>query len=125
MKTIYPAIFTQEENGMYSVVFPDLEGCFTCGDDLEDAVKMAEEAIGLYLSSALEEGEVIPEPTAIHKVVFSDNDFVTYVRANLAEQLNDKIVRKTVTIPQWMNVAAEKRNLNFSAVLREGLVKYL
>ena len=41
-KYVYPAVFTQEEKG-FSVWFPDLEGCYTCGDDLNDAIRMAED----------------------------------------------------------------------------------
>ena len=48
-KYVYPAIFTPEEDGSYSIVFPDLEGCYTCGDNLEDGIEMAEDALALVL----------------------------------------------------------------------------
>lgn len=48
-KYAYPAIFTPEEDGSYSIIFPDLEGCYTCGDNLEDGIEMAEDALSLVL----------------------------------------------------------------------------
>ena len=48
-KYVYPAIFTSEPDGGYSVYFPDLEGCYTCGDTLADALFMAEDALALIL----------------------------------------------------------------------------
>lgn len=48
-KYVYAAVFTKEENGQYSVVFKDLEGCYTCGDSLEEAIEMAEDVLALTL----------------------------------------------------------------------------
>ena len=49
MKYAYPAIFTPEEDGGFSVVFPDLESCYTCGDNMADALIMAEDVLALTL----------------------------------------------------------------------------
>ena len=43
---IYPAIFTPEKEGGYYIHFPDIDNCFTCGDDIEDGMLMAEDALG-------------------------------------------------------------------------------
>ena len=71
MLKIYPAVFTGEDDG-YSVSFPDLDGCFTCGDTLEEAMEMAQEAMGLYLISLEERGIAAPPPTSM-KIPCSEN----------------------------------------------------
>ncbi len=48
-KYVYPAVFTKEDDGKYSVIFRDLEGCFTCGDDMEQDIEMAEDALSFVL----------------------------------------------------------------------------
>ena len=63
MKYAYPAIFTEEDGGLYSVEFPDIAGCVTCGDSLPDAIEMAEDALCLMLYDMEEEGETIPTPS--------------------------------------------------------------
>ena len=89
----YPAIFHPEESG-YSVEIPDIEGCFTQGDTMDEAVRMAQDAIGLML----EDCKVCPEPS---------------------------VVKKTLSIPGWLNDAAESAHINFSGVLQDALKEKL
>ena len=120
MNRIYPAIFTKEETGKYAVEFPDLQGCFTCGDNLDEAMKNASEALGLYLISALEEDEDIPTASDIKEIVCAKDEIKTYV---VADMENDQDYRnKTVTIPVWLDSIARKQNINFSSTLREALI---
>ena len=62
-KYAYPAIFTPEEDGSYSINFPDLEGCYTCGDCLEDGIEMAADALALVLYGYEKDGREIPAPS--------------------------------------------------------------
>lgn len=125
-KYVYPAIFTPEENGGYSVYFPDLESCYTCGDDLQDALFMAEDVLAFVLYDYEAEGRNIPTPSKAEAIEKSENDFVNYIVCDTVEYAklhNNKAVKKTLTIPQWLNEAATKRNINFSQVLQEALMQ--
>ena len=81
-KYAYPAIFTPEEDGCFSITFPDLEGCHTCGDSLEDGIEMAEDALALTLYGYEKEGKAIPTPSAPSAFTLSANDFVNFIAYN-------------------------------------------
>lgn len=122
----YPAIFTKEENG-YSVRFPDFPGCFTEGDTLEEAYKMATCAIGLYAQN--EDGEFeFPEASEPNSVELEEDEFSVLVEFDVLEYLkntSEKAVKKTLTIPSWLNSLAEQNNVNFSKVLQTALREHL
>jgi len=124
-KYVYPAVFTPEENG-FSVWFPDLEGCYTCGDDLNDAINMAEDVLAFVLYDYEREEKEIPEPSARDAIVLESKDgFVNDIACNTieyAKRHNNKAVKKTLTIPEWLNEEAMAIGLNFSQVLQEALL---
>ena len=125
-KYAYPAILTPEKDGGYSVVFPDLEGCFTCGDNLADALFMAEDVLALTLYGYEHDSKPIPSPSKAGEISLSDGEFVNYVSCDTMEynkRFNNKSVKKTLTIPEWLNEAAMGMNINFSQVLQEALVQ--
>lgn len=125
-KYVYPAIFSPEEEGGYSVFFPDLEGCYTCGDDLQDALFMAEDVLAFVLYDYEAEGKVIPAPTEQENVKLSGKEFMNYVACDTAEYArmhNNRAVKKTLTIPEWLNEAAMRQNINFSQALQEALMQ--
>lgn len=125
-KYAYPAIFTPEEEGRYSVFFPNLEGCYTCGDDLQDALFMANDVLAFVLYGYETEGKEIPEPSKVESIEKSDGDFVNYVACDTVEYArmhNNRAVKKTLTIPQWLNDAAIRQDINFSQVLQEALMQ--
>ena len=77
---VYPAVFRNEDNGSFSVSFPDIDGCFTCGDSLEDAMFMAKDALSLMLRSEYEDkGLSVPNRTHINHIKHDENEFVTYI----------------------------------------------
>lgn len=126
-KYVFPAVF-EPEDGMYNVTFPDLDGCYTCGDDLTDAMAMAEDVLGGWLSRAEEQGNAIPEASAHSDINISAGCFATLVLADTAEyrrKHSNKAVKKTLTIPSWLNDAAEARAVNFSKVLQDALCEKL
>lgn len=84
-KYAYPAIFTPEEEGGFSVVFPDLEGCFTCGDDMADALFMAEDALALVLYGYESDGREIPAPSRMEDLKLNDGEFVNSVACDTME----------------------------------------
>ena len=124
----YPAIITPEENGAYSVNFPDLEGCYTCGDNLGDALYMAEDVLAFVLFDYENEKREIPSPSPVDSLHLEGNEFVNYVTCDTLEyqrRNNNKAVKKTLSIPAWMNELATNAGINFSQVLQEALTEKL
>lgn len=126
-KYIYPAVFTKEEEG-YSVDFPDLESCYTQGDTLEDAMEMAEDVLALTLYEYEKNQRVIPEPTPIKQIITDEKEIVSLVMGDTLEyrkRYNNRAVKKTLTIPEWLNEEASALGVNFSQVLQEALMNIL
>ena len=123
-KYVYPAIFTKEDNGQYSVHFPDIENCYTGGNDMADALDMAEDVLCLMLYDMEKEGKAIPVPSDSKKIKPDSNSVVSLVRCDTdfyKRFYENKSVKKTLTIPMWLNERAERANINFSGVLQEAL----
>ncbi len=128
MKYAYPALFKQESSGHYSVDFPDIDGCITSGNSLPDAIEMAEDALCLVLYDMEEEGDTIPAPSNIKDIPVEADELVSLVCCDTLEYrklYNNKSVKKTLTIPAWLAVMAERADLNFSSVLQEALKQRL
>ena len=129
MNYIYPAVFYPEPDGKYSVIFPDLNDLATFGDNLADAFAMATEACGQYLFTSLRDGETLPTATSIDSVEKDDeNAFVNLVCINLdeyARAYDDKVIKKTLSIPAWLNTACENYGINYSKVLKDALIAKL
>lgn len=126
-KYAYPAIFTPEEKG-YSIVFPDLEGCYTCGDTLEEGLEMAQDALALVLYGYEKEERPIPTPSKMNNLSLKEQEFVNYVACDTMayrKRFNNKAVKKTLTLPEWMNEEATAIGINFSQVLQEALLAKL
>ncbi|MDR3314723.1 MAG: type II toxin-antitoxin system HicB family antitoxin [Oscillospiraceae bacterium] len=125
-KHFYPAVFSPETDG-YTVSFPDLPGCFTEGDSLEEAYEMAFAALGLYLQG--ENGVFLyPVASLPSALVCEGGAFVALVEFDEAEYQRKhgiELVKKTLTIPSWVNATAEKLGVNFSATLTEALVEVI
>lgn len=125
---VYPAVFTEEDNGQYSVNFPDLEGCYTCGNDLGEAIKMAQDALALTLFDYESEKQEIPKASKLTDIKVGNGEVVSYVSADTMvyrKMYNNKAVKKTLTIPEWMNEAATEAGINFSQALQEILTQKL
>ena len=125
-KYAYPAIFTPEDDGTFSINFPDLEGCYTCGDSLEDRIEMAEDALALVLYGYEKDNRTIPTPSSPSTFTLSENEFVNYIACDTMayrKRYSNKAVKKTLTIPEWLNESASALGLNFSQVLQEALLK--
>ena len=122
----YAAVFTREADGRYSVYFPQLDGCFTEGEDFEDARRMAVEAMSLHLYGMERDGEAIPE--ADFDVSVESGALVVPVTSWMTpfrDEMENRAVKKTLTIPAWLNEAAERRRVNYSQILQGALKDYL
>lgn len=125
-KYIYPAVFTKEEDGGYSVVFPDLESCYTCGDTLEQAMDMAEDCLALVLYGYETDQKEIPAASSIDSISTSSDEFVSLIKCDTLsyrKQYSSKAVKKTLTIPEWMNDEGMRAGINFSQLLQEALMQ--
>lgn len=136
----YPAIFYKEDDEGYSVIFPDLKGAATCGDNLQEALAMAIDCLAGYIHSLIIDKEDIPAASDIQDItediIKNELDelydksrvFVNIISVNVAEYASihfNKAVKKTVTIPQWMADMAESKKLKLSKILQDALKEKL
>ena len=127
-KVFYPAVFHPEEDGGYSVTFPDLLGCVTEGDTLQEAVSMATDALGIYMYTLEQDKEPAPAASNPADVTLEGREFVSlieYDRVEYLKRTDTHAVKKTLTIPAWMDTLAKEKNLNFSQVLQNAIRKEL
>lgn len=121
MLFVYPALFHKEDG--YWVEFPDLDGCFTQGDTLDETMANAQEALAAYVESKIKNGEKLNDPSDIQSVEKPEDGFVTLVSGDADLSDGEKSVKKTLTIPKWLNDRALAKNINFSKALQETLVR--
>lgn len=139
MLSVYPAIFCKEETG-YSVIFPDLNWLATSGDTLEEALTMSVDCLAGYLYDCEKCNETIPKPSLMTNLdvetylneVYDDGSlpeyFVNMVSVDVAayaKEYFEKSVKKTLSIPAWLNKAAIEQGINFSQTLQEALLTKL
>lgn len=120
MLFVYPAIFHHEEDS-YWVEFPDLEGCHTFGSTVNETMEAAQEALSGYLLTLLEQGQTINAPSDITSIC-TENGFCTLVSCDINQYKDTKAVKKTLSIPSWLNDRAIAMGVNFSQVLQEALL---
>ena len=125
-KLFYPAIFHKAEEGGFWITFPDLPECITEGDDMEEAYNMAVDALGLTLTDRITSKEALPKASEIENIEKHEDGVIVVVQFDKAEydrRHNSRAVKKTLTIPEWLNEEALAMNINFSQVLQEALME--
>lgn len=123
-RLFYPAVFHKAEEGGYWVTFPDIPECITEGDDMAAAYDMAVEALGLALEEKIENREKLPVASEVDDI--KDSGTVVIVQFDLEsynKKHNNRAVKKTLTIPEWLNERALAMNVNFSQVLQDALME--
>jgi len=123
LKLTYPAIFYEGEGG-YAVEVPDLPGCTSGGETLAEAIIMATDAASGWVLTELEDGKPVPRASPIEAIRPEDGGFVSMLVLDMdayAEKYGNRVVRKNLTIPAWLNTFAEARHINFSQVLQDSL----
>jgi predicted RNase H-like HicB family nuclease len=139
MKVVYTALFYEEQEGGYSVFIPDFNNISTYGNTLSEAISMSEELIAGVVLDKIEIKEKIPDASKIEDVEFEKlekyldiknwkykSKFKTYIVVDITEfskKWGKELVKKTLTIPRWLNTKAEQLNVNFSRVLTEALIE--
>jgi predicted RNase H-like HicB family nuclease len=128
-KYVYPAIFEpDEENGGFCVHFPDVSGAFTQGDNLAEAMEMAQDSLCLMLYEYEQDGTPILPPTPINSLKVSEGAIASLISCDTdyyKSYFSDGQINKTVAIPEKLSVQAEKAGINFSNVLRVSLEQIL
>ncbi|MCR4788117.1 MAG: type II toxin-antitoxin system HicB family antitoxin [Lachnospiraceae bacterium] len=125
MTKVYPAVVHKEDDGLW-LEFPDLPGCFTQGDDIEELMENAEEALGSFLAVKMEHKEEIPKASDIADIKTNGDDMRTYVTVDVNNYHKDtKAVKKMLSIPAWLAKEAENRNYSLSKILQEALLEKL
>lgn len=124
---IYPAVLDFADDGI-TIDFPDLPGCMPCAENIEQALHNAREALGLHLFNMENDGEIIPKPTDILKIAHEKNQAVILVDVfmpTVRYAVENKAIKKTLSVPQWLDVLAREYDINFSQVLQDALMEKL
>lgn len=127
-RLFYPAIFHYAEEGGFYVTFPDLPECMTQGDDMNEAYEMAVDALGLAITSREESNEMIPRASDPSELVIDKESFIMVVEFDMLaykKRTSGRAVKKTLSIPEWLNDAAMDADINFSQVLQDALKRQL
>ena len=121
------AVFDVEDDGI-SIEFPDLPGCLPCAETMEEALKNAQEALGLHLWGLEQDNEEIPEPTPIQNIKLEKNQVPAVIEVfmpSFRDKLNNRFVKKTLSLPAWLADMADKDGVNCSKVFQNSLIDYL
>ena len=128
MRYVYPAIFRPEEGAGFSVFFPDLRMGGTQGDDMAEAMYMAQDFLAGTMYDLESGKKEIPTPSKQSEIETQTGDVVTLVYADTSEyrkKYDNRAINKTLTIPNWLNSLAEDADINFSQILQKALKKEL
>ncbi len=120
---IYPAIFhLNEDDGSYTITFPDLPSCITEGKDLSNALYMAQDLLTQWAAYTESQGESMPPASNLEDVTCEPGEFVNLVRAVVRD---DRAVRRTVSLPKWLDEQVSNAGLSLSRVLQDALKERL
>ncbi len=128
MKYVYTAVFSTDENGTVFARVPDLPGCITTGDSIQDAIEQITDAASGWLVVAEDKGIAIKAASPQQSVPHEATDILSLIRIDTIAyraQTDTRAVRKNVSIPAWMSVLADKRGINCSKLLQESLLAKL
>ncbi len=115
---VYPAIFHKNNDGSYTILFPDLPGCITEGKTLGEAMRMAQSALTQWVEYLKDKKETIPTASNLQSVDTEAGEFVNLIRADVKD---GRAVKRTVSLPKWMDEAVAEAGLSLSKVLQDAL----
>ena len=122
MDYIYPAIFLENDDGSYTVTFPDLPGCISEGRSLASAMDMAQSALSQWIEFLQSEKKAVPKALGIADVAAGENEFVSLIRVNIRD---DRAVKRTISLPKWMDDKVSEEGWSLSRVLQDALAQKL
>jgi predicted RNase H-like HicB family nuclease len=118
MEYVYPAIFHCNKDESYTITYPDLPGCISEGKTLGNAMYMAQSALAQWIAYLADKKHKIPGASAVEAVKTSKGEFVNLI---CAEVRDARAVKRTVSIPKWMDDKAIQAGLSLSRVLQDAL----
>ena len=118
MEYVYPALFHANDDGSYTVTYPDLPGCISEGKSLSNAIYMAQTALSQWIEYLSDNNKDIPAASVLNSITTEENEFVNLVRAEVKD---GRAVKRTVSIPKWMDERVSKSGLSLSRVLQDAL----
>jgi predicted RNase H-like HicB family nuclease len=127
MRYTYPAIFRPAKEGGYCIEFPDLPGCFSQGETIDECMFMSADAASMWLCDREDNKQGFIKPS-IGLRSENPDDIVTLISVDTnayRAQNDNRVIKKTLTIPNWLNEKAIEAHLNFSSVLQDGLKRHL
>ncbi len=122
------AVLESADTGSIGVYFPDLPGCVSGAETMEKAIKNAEEVLSLHIYGMEQDGDIIPKASDIKDIKLEQGEIPLMVDVYMKpyrERMNAKYIKKTLSIPNWLNTLAEKEGINFSQVLQNALKQQL
>ncbi len=117
---VYPAIFHSNEDGTYTITYPDLPGCISEGKTLANAMYMAQSALTQWMEYCTDKKQEVPRASAIQDIETKENEFVNLIRADVRE---NRAIKRTVSIPKWMDDKVAETGLSLSRVLQDALLQ--
>ena len=118
MTYVYPACFGRNEDGSYTITYPDLPGCISEGRDLANALAMASKALSQWMAYLIDEKQPLPTPSDLSQLTAGENEVLSLVAVDVRD---NRAVRRTVSLPAWMDAEASKAGLSLSRVLQDAL----
>ncbi len=115
---VYPAIFHTNEDGSFTVTYPDLPGCITEGKSLANAMYMAQSALTQWLEYIIDKKQVIPSASNLKSIEVTSEEFVNFICVDMKD---NRAVKRTVSIPKWLDDKAIEAGLSLSRVLQDAL----
>jgi predicted RNase H-like HicB family nuclease len=122
MEYVYSAVFHENSDGSYTVTYPDLPGCVSEGKSLGNALYMAQSALTQWIEYLLDKKQEIPKAAMDADIETADGEFVNLVRADVKD---GRAVKRTVSLPKWLDEKAVENNLSLSRVLQDALMSKL
>lgn len=119
---IYPAVFQQNEDGSFTITYPDLPGCISEGKSLGNAMYMAQAALTQWIEYLIDKKQAIPPASHPQSVAVAQGEFVSLIRTDVKD---GRAVKRTVSIPRWMDDKASESGLSLSRILQDALKERL
>ncbi len=123
----YIAVFDYADDGI-SISFPDLEGCFSCADSNNGALNNAKEALGLHVWGLEQDKDEIPQSSSLKDIKLEEGEIAHIVEVFMPavrERINNRFVKKTLSLPAWLADMADEDGVNCSKVFQNALIDYL
>lgn len=119
---VYPALFHSNEDGSFTITYPDLPGCISEGKSLGNAMYMAQSALTQWIEYLTDKKQSIPLASNLESIKTTQDEFVNLIRAEIKE---NRAVKRTVSIPKWMDDKVIETGLSLSRVLQDALKEKL